>query len=43
MFTGTWRESQENLIKLEIPDENIDEEGTIKKMFSQESKRAVII
>jgi hypothetical protein len=27
MFTGTWKESQESLIKLEIPDENIDEEG----------------
>ncbi|CAB3994466.1 germ cell-less -like 1 [Paramuricea clavata] len=27
MFTGTWKESQQSLIKLEIPDENIDEEA----------------
>lgn len=27
MFLGPWKESQQNLIKLEIPDENIDEEA----------------
>ena len=27
MFTGDWKESHENIIKLEIPDENINEEG----------------
>jgi hypothetical protein len=36
MFTGTWKESQQSLIKLEIPDENIDEEG----MCSSRSKFA---
>ena len=32
MFTGTWKESQQSLIKLEIPDENIDEEGMAKRL-----------
>ena len=39
MFTGTWKESQQSLIKLEIPDENIDEEG----MFCSESLNLLYI
>jgi len=27
MFNGSWKESTEEHIKLEIPDENIDAEG----------------
>ena len=38
MFTGTWKESQESLIKLEIPDENIDEEGEIVQPCFCESR-----
>ena len=38
MFTGTWKESQESLIKLEIPDENIDEEGKIVQPCFYESR-----
>ena len=38
MFTGTWKESHENLIKLEIPDENIDEEGTYLLFFACKKK-----
>ena len=27
MFNGSWKESNENYVTLEIPDENIDIEG----------------
>lgn len=30
MFSGSWKESNMMVIKLEIPDQNIDTEGTLK-------------
>jgi len=28
MFGGQWKEADENCVSIDIPDENIDEEGT---------------
>jgi len=29
MFSGQWKETDENCIRIDIPDENIDEEGML--------------
>lgn len=38
MFNGSWKESKEEHITLEIPDENIDVEGK-KKIFNNKVKQ----
>lgn len=35
MFNGSWKESSEERITLEIPDENIDVEGEKKKKVNK--------